>query len=106
MVHDVTVVHAGTTTDRYGNTVKDWTTASSSSTRGWVSRSSTVELTDGGREGQMSGWIAYLPVDTVVAGGDRVTWNGVTFEVDGPPNQAWTPRGPHHIEAQLRVVEG
>lgn len=108
MVHDVTVVHAGTTTDAYGNQTKDWTAATRTAVRGWVSQTSGNEVLDG-REAEVSEWAVYLPAGTVVTGGDRVEWAdlpAVTFEVDGPPNPARTPRGPHHVEARVKVVEG
>jgi hypothetical protein len=109
MVHDVTVVHAGMVVDPYGET-KDWAAATRTAVRGWVSRRSQLEDRTGGREAQVSEWVAYLPAGTAITGGDRVEWSGLpagtSFEVDGPPLPAATPRGPHHIEAQLRVVEG
>jgi plastocyanin len=108
MVHDVTVVHAGTGTNVYGDTTKDWATATRTGVRGWVSQTSQSEVLDG-REAQVSEWVVFLPPEVTVAGGDRIEWAdlpAVTFEVDGPPNPARTPRGPHHIEARLRVVEG
>lgn len=110
MVHPVTIVHAATTTDRYGNTTKDWTTATRTTTNGWVSRATQLEDHTDGREAEVSTWKAYLPAGTAVDGGDRLEWNPtgslITFEVDGPPLPAFTPRGLHHIEAQLRVAEG
>lgn len=110
MVHDVTIVHAGATTDRYGDATKNWATATRTPSAAWVSRTGQLEDHTGGREAEVSTWRAYLPVDAEVAGGDRLEWNPtgtlITFEVDGPPLPAFTPRGIHHIEAQLRVVEG
>lgn len=105
MVHDVTVVHAATITDRYGNLTKDWTNPTRTTVRGWVARRSETEVVDG-REAEVSDWVVFLPTGTVITGGDRVEWNGNVFEVNGPPNEAWTPRGPHHIEAQLSAVTG
>lgn len=37
---------------------------------------------------------------------DQVLSEGRTFEVTGPPETARSPRGPHHIEANLRWIEG
>jgi len=110
MVHDLTVVSPAVVTDRYGNVTKDWTNATRSDVKGWVARSSSNEVTDAGREAQVSDWVAYLPVGTVITGGARVEWSPIgdplVFEVVGPPLPAMTPRGLHHLEAQLRVVEG
>ncbi len=107
LVHDVTITRAGSTTDRYGDVIPDWSTASSSSVKGWVSQQSRSEVLDG-REAQVSGWVAFFPAGTDVTGHDRVVWEGTTFEVAGPVNPAWSPRldGVHHVECQLSVVEG
>lgn len=105
LVHDITILRPGTVEDRYHNAAKDWAGATSTNVKGWISRTSSGEV-NGEREAEVSGWIVYLPVGTDIVGGDRVTWNGTTFEVDGPPNHAWRPQGEHHIEAQLRVVQG
>lgn len=106
LVHDVTIRRAGTTTDRYGASVKDWVTATDSDVKGWVARQSELEVNDLGREGQTSQWVVFLPSETDIVGGDRLIWGSTTFEVDGPPNHAWTPRGEHHVEARLKLVEG
>lgn len=105
MVHDVTILYPGTTTDRYGNETKDWTTATTVTSKGWVARQNQSENLQG-REAEVSDWLLYLPADVMVDGGDRVQWGTYLFEVSGPPNTAWSPRGPHHIEAPLQVVTG
>lgn len=110
LVHDVTVLTAGSTTDRYGATVKDWGNATERDVRGWVSQREALEDRTDGREAQIQGWILYLPAGDAITGHNRVRWNdptpAVTFEVDGPPDPAWSPRGEHHIEVRLRVVDG
>jgi hypothetical protein len=105
LVHDVTILRATTTTDRYGNLTVTWSTPTETAVKGWISqRSRSEENTQ--RDAQISDWVLFVPADTDIVGGDRVTWNGVTYEVDGPPWRAWTPRGEHHVEASLRVVSG
>jgi hypothetical protein len=106
MVHTVSIVHPGTSTDRYGNVTKDWTTATRTTVKGWIARQSGLEDRTAGREAEVSTWYGYLPAGTPIAGGDRLDWEGVTFEVDGPPYTAWSPRGPHHTEIALRIVTG
>jgi head-tail adaptor len=106
LARTVTIKRAGSTTDRYGASVKNWNTATTTATTGWLSQASSVEVNDLGREGQESLWTLVLPVDTDILGGDRVTIEGTTYEVDGPPNRAWTPRGEHHVEARLKLVQG
>lgn len=105
MVHSVTVVRAGTATDRYGNAEKDWTNATHTHAVAWIAQRNASEVL-GNREAQVGQWVGYFPEGVPIAGGDRVEWGDYTFEVDGPPHPAWSPRGPHHIEAQLLLVEG
>lgn len=103
MVHDVEVVRAGVTTDEYGMPSRDWATATRTATKAWVTQTqSREETTD--RDTQLSDWLAYLPKFTVIAGGDRLEWESHTFEVDGPPSRAWTPRGEHHVEVRLTAL--
>lgn len=106
LVHDVTIRRPGTTTDRYGANVKDWSAATDTDVDGWLAQTSAAEVNDLGREGERSDWTLYVPAGTDIEAGDRVIWGGTTFEVDGPPNRAWTPRGEHHVEARLKVVVG
>lgn len=107
LVHDVTIRRAAVTTDRYHNpTVKDWNNVTDTATKAWIHQQSHEELRNNGREAQLGGWVAFLPAEVDVDGGDRLIWDDLTFEVDGPPRRAWTPRGEHHVEAPLRHVEG
>lgn len=52
----------------------------------------------------ISDWRLIGRADMPIGGRDRVTVDGITFEVVGPPAVQRTPRGPHHIEARLRHV--
>lgn len=105
LVHDITIVTPGSTTDRYSNTVKDWSTSTSEVVKGWISQRDGSEQLDH-REAQISGWVLFLHTGSTITAFDRVTWSGITFEVDGPINPAWSPRGEHHLEVPLRVVTG
>ncbi|MGE3835249.1 MAG: hypothetical protein AB7H43_10730 [Acidimicrobiia bacterium] len=53
---------------------------------------------------QASDWRLFLDAGVAIGGRDRVVADGVTYEVVGPPLIQRTPRGPHHVEATLRVV--
>jgi hypothetical protein len=107
MVHDVTIVRAGSTTSRYGDTVRDWSTATETVTKGWVAQQDRSEDLDG-REAQDRTFIVYLPASADVTGLDRVEWDGLTLEIVGPPRRAWSPklRGEHHVELDARLVTG
>lgn len=116
MVDDVTILHASTTTDRYGNSTLEWSSATSTTSKAWVAQRSATDLSDAGtggslgRTGELSDWIIYLPAGTPITSDDRVEWAGVTptavFEVVGLPNPAKTPRGPHHLEVGARLIAG
>ncbi len=106
LVHDLTIVRPGTTTDRYGNVTKDWSNPTETAVKGWVAQQEGTEVLDG-RDAQIRRWICYLPAGTDITGSDRVVWGTVTFEVSGPPNRAWHPSmGEHHVEAVLLAVVG
>lgn len=107
MVHDVTLIRAGSVESRYGDDVKDWSAASETTVKGWVAQRDRSEDRDS-REAQVTGWVLFLPAGTDITGLDRVGWEGLTFEVDGPQLPAWSPRmnAVHHIEINLRRVEG
>lgn len=102
--HDVTILTPTIGQDRYGGTAK--TGWSSATVKGWVSQSSRSEANDL-REAQVGTWVLFLHPDATIDGLDRVQWEGITFEVDGPPNPAHRPgSGLHHYEVPLRVVDG
>lgn len=46
----------------------------------------------------------FLDRDALISGFDRVSEGGRVFEVIGEPDILRTPRGIHHIEAQLRQI--
>jgi hypothetical protein len=104
-VHDVVILTAGTTIDRYGNELQSWSTATSVSARGWITQMPGSEQLLN-RDAQIAEWSLSVPAGTPITGHERVTWEGITFEVAGPPQRAWTPRGEHHVVAQLQVITG
>lgn len=106
MVHDVQIVHPGTRVSRTNDMEFDWVTATYTPSKAWVSQRSATEDDVTRSMGQSSEWIIFLPTTTTVAAGDRVIWDDSLFDIVGKPNPAWTPRGLHHREADLRLVEG
>jgi len=101
----VTVVRAAVTRDRYGNAGTDWDTATRTDTPAWIEPTGASE-NDDQRSGQRAVWRLIVPVGVDITGRDRIEYQGETFEIDGPPLTLRTPRGPHHVEAVLRWVEG
>lgn len=105
MVRPVTILTAGTRTDGYGDTTLDWTSPTSESSNGWLAQQSSSDSLDG-RNATTTALVLDLPAGTPITAQDRVVIDGVTYEVSAGPMSAWTPRGEHHIECQLRLVRG
>lgn len=92
---------AGTTTDRYGATVADWTSPTETSYACRLVPAVGVEIVDDGRDALITQPTARLPYDADVLGGDRLVINGDTYEVDGPP-AAYSA----HLDCRIKRVEG
>jgi head-tail adaptor len=105
LVRPVTILQATTTTDRNGATSRSWTSPTLTDTTGWLAQNTATEDLNH-RDGEISTWVLYLPADTTIAATDRVVLDGQTFEVTGPPNPAWTPRGVHHLEVTVKLMVG
>ena len=102
----VTRVRPSTSTDTYGNTTYDYASpTSSTSMAAWLQQDDRAEPLADGRAPLEQRWLM-VTNDSDVAGRDRITFGALTFEVDGPPEPAYTPAGFHHLEATLKLVEG
>lgn len=103
--HTVTVLTPATTTDVYGNTVLDWDNATSATRRAYMQPTGADEVTQqASREAQVREYRCFD--NSGFAGTERVTWASLTFDVVGPSRRWDTPRGLHHYETAMRVVEG
>lgn len=71
----------------------------------WIEQTRATEL-QVGRHTVIADWLLVLPAGAVIDAGDRVRHDGRTFEVTASPDRVRTPRGEHHVEALLRLVEG
>lgn len=101
----VTIVTPGSKTDRYNNTVVDWSTATSVDSAAWVGPTATSErVADGDKV--VSHLSCHLPVGATVTAGCRIEWRGVTYEVDGNPELFMRRGAPNHYELALKRVEG
>ncbi|MFI1467644.1 hypothetical protein [Streptomyces wuyuanensis] len=111
--HLVEVEHPGSKTDRYGNTVDDWSPGATTvaEVEAWLQQNTGAEDTDQ-RSAQIGEWLMICnPVDAegnalTVHGSARVHWGELSFEVIGPPGPAYTPVEFHHYEIRLKSVEG
>lgn len=93
-------------TDRYGNAEADWSAAQRTSVSGWLAPRGADEV---GGTRETADFMLFLGASADLDSGDRVEIDGRSFEVTGPPTQAWRATVPaqlHHLEAPLRWVEG
>jgi hypothetical protein len=104
-IHDIAIIRPGSKASRGSGTVADWSTSTSTSGSGWIAQATADDVRDN-RTGDESEWVLQTSASTDVRPGDRVGWGSLTFDVVGRPNPAYTPRGEHHTECRLRVVEG
>lgn len=73
--------------------------------QGWAeARASSEELED--RDTAVGDWLVLLPIGTTVEAYDRIIYAGQTLEVIGPPREAPSLEGPHHLELDARWIEG
>lgn len=101
LTETVTVVRYSPTTDAYGNTVPG--AEARTSYPGRLEQLAADEIVRD-RDTVITDWKAFLPAGTDITAYDRIEARGNLFEVVGLPNEHRTPRGPHHIEVQLRWV--
>lgn len=105
LIHDITVLRAPVVTDRYGNDRADWPNATRTTVKGRLTRPAGERIVDG-RDALVEQWVCYLPSDVVISGRDRIEFDGITFEMDGPPFPAYDAGSAHHIEARVRLAAG
>jgi len=101
---------SSTEVDAVGDTFDDWTvTLDLELPDAHVAPVTEGELTAGYRGGGVTEWALYVPHQWAdVAAGDRIVYDGGTYEVEGTPAKWVSPLGSHlgGIIAQLRAVDG
>lgn len=105
MVRTVDIIHAGARTDAYGDSQPNWSTASETTTNGWLAQQTSIEDRDG-RNATSSTLVLFLPADSAITARDRVRIDGIVYELVSAPLSAWTPRGEHHLEVFVQLVTG
>lgn len=102
----ITRLRPGTTTSR-GSTIRDWTTATALQIAGCsVQPTATSMSMDGRVEATAETLTAYLPEGSDIKEGDRVIFDGDTYEIDGKPKK-WTGAvNLSHIQIVLKRWEG
>lgn len=103
LVHTVTLTHPTVGADAYNNETLTYT--GGTSVTAWLQQSTRAEPLADGRDPLVQTWLL-MTNEEDVRGRDRVTFDGVTYEVDGPPEKVYAPPGFHHTEATLRAVTG
>lgn len=106
----VTILRAGSTTDRYSNTVTDWTTPTETVISGCAFAPRTTEEDRGNyRQAVIVGLTMYAPPGSDITAADRVRRaNDDVFEIEGMPGEWVSPFTGWQagIEVALRKVEG
>ena len=106
LVHDVELLMPVYVTNRYGDTVADWTQPPTTiATKGWFTRTDTDEMADG-REAITAVYELSLDMATPATDDMRVMHGGRTYEIRGSVEVGATPDGDHHQIIRLRRVEG
>ena len=105
----IAILRAPLVTDEYGTpgTERDWahpTTTTVATCSVQPLASSEYEL---GREAVTVRWRIYAPRGTDIRAGDRVTFDGETYEADGDGQEWPSPSGElDHVEALMKRREG
>lgn len=104
LIRPVTHLRAPLVAGRYGNEARDWSNAVETEAEAWIGQTSTI-TNERGAIVTITRLMLAAGFDVVE--GDRFTLpNDTTGDVVGRPNRANTPRGEHHVEADVHVVEG
>jgi len=105
--HTVQRIRPSTSTDAYGNAVRNYTVppATSLDVAAWVEQDTRKEPLTEGRDPKEQTWLLLCNEQDIQAN-DRIVHGSLTFEVAGPPAPIPTPAGYHHTEATLRKVDG
>ena len=103
----VTRVRPGTKTER-GSVVFDWSHATTTDITGCSVQPGSTSLDENGRVlGISDGYTAYLPPSADVIAGDRIVYDGETYEIRGEPRQWHSATGAvDHIMLNLMRYEG
>lgn len=105
---EITRVRPGTKTLR-GSEVPDWSPDKVSELKitGCSVQPATTSLSQDGRVlGIAEGWTAYIPEGSDVLAGDRIKFDGDTYEINGEPKK-WTGAFTRsHIQLNLVRWEG
>jgi hypothetical protein len=100
---EVTRVRPGTRELR-GSTLPDWSPdkVTTLTIKGCSVQPASTSLSQDGRVlGISEGWTAYLPEGSDVQAGDRIVFDGDTYEINGEPKKWTGPFTRSHIQLNL-----
>lgn len=103
LIHSVTWIAPTVTTDAYGNEKRTY--GSGTAISGRMQQDHATEPLSDGRDPLVGRWTLFTNEDGI-SGFDRIVYDGVTFEVDGPVTPSSDGAGFHHAEVLLRQVTG
>lgn len=99
----ITRIRPGITSVR-GSDIPDWGQASSLEIAGCSVQPAATSLSEDGRVlGILDGVTCYCPYDADVQGGDRIQFEGLTYEINGTPRRWRSPTG-NRSHTQLNLV--
>lgn len=78
---------------------------------GWIQQDTRAAPTDNDGRAPQTQAMLLITNEPDIAEFDRIEWaehpaGPITYELDGPPEFAYTPAGFHHVEAILRKIAG
>lgn len=103
----IDVVRPKKTTTSRGSEVPDWSDAKKTTVTGCSIQPASTSLSQDGRVlGINDGWTAYVPEGTDVKAGDRIEFDGETYDINGEPRKWTGPSRTSHIQLNLIRREG
>jgi hypothetical protein len=104
----ITRVRGALVADGYGSlTERDWTNAVSTTITGVSLQPMPSSEYERGREAVLTAWRLYAPAGTDLEAGDRIVYDGDTYDIEGDSQNWPSPTGQlDHVEAVLRRVVG
>lgn len=105
---DAITVKRAQLVDRRGTQVLDWENPQEFTVSGCSVQPNTTTRDFDGRAIQVTeDWTLYAPPGSDIKAGDRIEWQGLTFEIDGAPMPWTSPTGRiSHIWARLSEWRG
>lgn len=105
---DAVTVKRAQLVDSRGSKVLDWSSPQEFTLSGCSVQPNTTTRDFDGRTIQVSeDWIIYAPPNSDLQAGDRIEWQGLTFELNGAPMPWQSPTGRvSHVWARLNEWRG